>query len=383
MHHPNPRRVVPIVLLVLIIIAAFWYYTQRAAADAGAPITASGTIEALEVRIAPEVSGRIMHLTVGEGDPVEKDQVVAHLDDSLLVVQIAQAEAATAAAQANLDAAMAASGAAEMTVEALKAVQRAAEANLALLEAGASEEQLRVAQTVVDKAQLAVDAAQEAYDELSEFARDTTQGEAIKQQLDLAVVTLDNAQAQYDLLKAGVRAQQLEAAQAQVDSAAAQARAAHQQVAAAAAQVSAAQAQLDAARAAVDLLRIQRARFQVKSPIDGTILYRPVENGELAAQGTTLTVVADLANLEITVYIPEDQYGQIMLGQTARITVDSYPGQEFQAQVVHIADKAEFTPRNVQTPEGRRTTVFAVRLKLENRDTMLKPGMPADVVFDQ
>jgi HlyD family secretion protein len=79
--------------------------------------------------------------------------------------------------------------------------------------------------------------------------------------------------------------------------------------------------------------------------------------------------------------VPEDRYGQIALGQFAVVQVDSWPGQAFVATVTHIADRAEFTPRNVQTAEGRRTTVFAVDLALDNPEGRLKPGMPADVTF--
>jgi len=82
------------------------------------------------------------------------------------------------------------------------------------------------------------------------------------------------------------------------------------------------------------------------------------------------------------VYVPEDTYGRVKLGQTAKMTVDSYPGVFFNASVVHIADQAEFTPRNVQTVEGRRTTVYAIKLDVPNPDGKLKPGMPADVSFE-
>jgi HlyD family secretion protein len=81
--------------------------------------------------------------------------------------------------------------------------------------------------------------------------------------------------------------------------------------------------------------------------------------------------------------VPEDRYGEIQLGQQARVTVDSFPDENFEALVTHIADQAEYTPRNVQTAEGRRTTVFAVKLAVDNSAGKLKPGMPADVVFDQ
>ena len=88
-----------------------------------------------------------------------------------------------------------------------------------------------------------------------------------------------------------------------------------------------------------------------------------------------------LDELTITVYVPEDRVGEVAIGQVAQVTVDSYPGITFNATVTFIADQAEFTPRNVQTVEGRKNTVFAVKLKLDNASGQLKPGMPADVVF--
>jgi len=90
-------------------------------------------------------------------------------------------------------------------------------------------------------------------------------------------------------------------------------------------------------------------------------------------------IVGDLRRLTLTVYVPEDQYGQVYLGQEYPVSVDSFPGQTFTGVVTRIADQAEFTPRNVQTVSGRKSTVYAVRLSLTNPDLSLKPGMPADV----
>jgi multidrug efflux pump subunit AcrA (membrane-fusion protein) len=88
-----------------------------------------------------------------------------------------------------------------------------------------------------------------------------------------------------------------------------------------------------------------------------------------------------LDNLTITVYVPEDRYGELSLGQSATMTVDSFPGETFTATVSHIAEQAEFTPRNVQTMEGRTSTVFAIKLQVQDPGGKLKPGMPADVTF--
>jgi HlyD family secretion protein len=90
-----------------------------------------------------------------------------------------------------------------------------------------------------------------------------------------------------------------------------------------------------------------------------------------------------LDELTITVYVPEDRSGQIKLGQQAQVTVDSWPRRNGlrRRESIHIADQAEFTPRNVQTVEGRSSTVYAIKLKVTDSEGKLKIGMPADVVF--
>ncbi len=85
--------------------------------------------------------------------------------------------------------------------------------------------------------------------------------------------------------------------------------------------------------------------------------------------------------MTLKVYIPEDMYGQVKLGQQADIAVDTFPGRVFTGTVTSIADQAEFTPRNVQTVESRSTTVYAVEISLPNASHELKPGMPADATF--
>ena len=129
------------------------------------------------------------------------------------------------------------------------------------------------------------------------------------------------------------------------------------------------------------LLDAQMQKLTVYAPMDGIVLARNVEVGEFVQPGATTFSVADLDGLTITVYVPEDQYGNISLEQAATVTVDSFAGETFEAVVIHIADQAEFTPRNVQTADGRSSTVYAIKLKVTNREGKLKIGMPADVVF--
>jgi membrane fusion protein YbhG len=120
----------------------------------------------------------------------------------------------------------------------------------------------------------------------------------------------------------------------------------------------------------------------ITSPIDGVVLERLVEPDEFAAPGSTVMVVASLDALTLKIYVPEDRYGQVSLGQSVPVTVDSFPGVTFRGKVSFISDQAEFTPRNVQTKDSRETTVYAVKLALAPSGGKLKPGMPADATLE-
>jgi HlyD family secretion protein len=195
----------------------------------------------------------------------------------------------------------------------------------------------------------------------------------------LAEATLKTAQDHATKVGAGPDPDALAAAQARLE--AAQAGLTAAQAALAPPQLDAAKAQLDAAKAALNLLTVQLGKLTVAAPSDGVILSRAVEPGEVANAGATLMVIGPLTELQVTVYVPENLYGQIKVGQTARLSVDSFPGRVFEAKVLQIANQAQYTPRNTQTVQGRSDTVFAVKLDVPNPDLALKPGMPADVSF--
>ena len=143
-----------------------------------------------------------------------------------------------------------------------------------------------------------------------------------------------------------------------------------------------AQAAVKEAEAQLALLDLQMEKLTLHAPVDGVVLTRSIQPGEVIQTGMTVMTLAKLDRLKITVYIPEDRYGEVKLGDSASLSVDSFPGETFSASVTRIADQAEYTPRNVQTKEERQTTVYAVELSVENPDGKLKPGMPVDVTFE-
>lgn len=128
-------------------------------------------------------------------------------------------------------------------------------------------------------------------------------------------------------------------------------------------------------------LERQRDRQTLRSPLDGWVVRTLFEPGEQVAPGAPVAVVADWRELTLKVYLSEDRFGRVALGQPASITVDAYPGEVFSGQVTFIASEAEFTPRNVQTREDRVKSVYAIKLRVPNSDLRLKPGMFADAAF--
>jgi len=148
-------------------------------------------------------------------------------------------------------------------------------------------------------------------------------------------------------------------------------------------QIAALEARLAQARAALDSLLTEREMSDIVSPMDGVVIDVMAHPGEVAAPGATLLTVADLSVVHLTVYLPEAQIGHVRLGQEARVTVDSFPGRVFKGEVTYIADRAEFTPRNVATKEERANLVFAVEVRISNEDVALKPGMSADAAFGE
>lgn len=382
------------------------------------PLIASGSIEGEAISIVAEMGGRIVAVTAEEGDEVTAGQVLVLLDSRALEAQRSQAEAAVAAANAYL----------------------------ASVEAGAHPAEILAAQAALDKAIAERDQARLAWEDAKGLLADPQALDArvveAETQVDLAHVQVEQAQAQSAAAQARLsryRAQgsmedkylyevhryQVDAAQAALDGArasltgadeiltalravrrnplmlASQVRRAEGQFEVAAAGVGVAAAKLDELRAgprsevvavaraqvaqaeaAVDVLEAQMAKMQLSSPRAGVVTTRAVQAGETALAGATLLTVADLDEVTLTVYVPEAELGAVCLGQPVGVMVDSFPDRVFRGTVSHIAQQAEFTPKNVQTESDRVNMVFAVRIRLPNQERLLKPGMPADATFE-
>jgi HlyD family secretion protein len=140
-------------------------------------------------------------------------------------------------------------------------------------------------------------------------------------------------------------------------------------------------ASLAAAQAAVREAEANLDDTRVYAPADGVILTREVEPGEVVNAGTPLFTMVNLNRLYLKVFINEPDIGKIRLGQEARIYVDAFSDRFFAARVSRVSPRAEFTPKYVETKEERVKLVFAVELRAENPQGLLKPGMPGEAVL--
>jgi multidrug resistance efflux pump len=410
------RRIVPI-LLILAVIGGGTYWWSQQQTQAATGLKGSGTIEVEQINLGPEVSGRVIQVLAEEGQPVTAGQVLFRLDDTLLKAQRTQAEAAVNTARAQRDQLVAGArpeqlAAAQAAISSTLATLSGAQADLRRLLSGATNDQLAAAQAQLEAAQAQAKIAQDGYNSISN-ARSAVQdlrkdpptlpnGQKLhlgsygladmevqlKIQLNAADAQVAAAQAALNKLWSGPTSPEIRSAQARVAAAEGQLKTAQAQYNLLAAgpsreQIAAADAALAQAQETLRTYDVQADRLVVHAPQDGIVMVRNLEVGEVVGPGATVFVLGRLDTVQLTVYLPEDSYGQVKLGQVARVTVDSYPGTTFPASVAHIADQAEFTPRNVQTTEGRRTTVYAIKLDVPNPDGKLKPGMPADVTFGE
>lgn len=138
---------------------------------------------------------------------------------------------------------------------------------------------------------------------------------------------------------------------------------------------------LESQQAMVDLAAIRKSYTVLASPIKGKVISRQYEPGEVAVTGSPVVSLADLDNLTIRIYLPEIYLGRVQLGKEIAIEIDSHPGKLFTGKITFISDKAEFTPKNVQTKQERVKQVFAIKVSCNSQGGILKPGLPCDVMI--
>jgi HlyD family secretion protein len=376
-------------------------------------ITASGFIEGEEVIVAPEVSGRVAEMLVDRGDTVQTGDALARLDDTVLQSQRLEAQAGLAAAQANLAHVLAGARTEEIAAAQAALIQAEAErdgaaqaviyAQEAITNPLSLDAEINAAQMEVYLAEQNVEMAEAnlAEMELTYGLHADEEGDAkrtwdLQLQASRAAVTqaeaeLDGAQRYLNALwairsnplalEAELHGAEMAHSIAEANVASAQAALDELEAGPTEEEVAMAEAQVHQAEAAVRLVDAQIAQLTLTAPMDGIVTSRSGQAGETTSAGAPLVSIANLDDVTLVIYIPENRVGQVRLGQGVEVQVDSFPGRVFLGEVASIAGEAEFTPRNVQTQEERVNLVFAVKVRLPNPAQELKPGMPADATI--
>jgi HlyD family secretion protein len=130
------------------------------------------------------------------------------------------------------------------------------------------------------------------------------------------------------------------------------------------------------------LTQAQLSRLDLTSPLTGLVQKQIAHRGEFVGAGAPILTVADPTDLKLTLYVLEADLGRVSVGQGVRVRSDAFPDRVFGGRVTTIADRAEFTPRNVQTQKDRQNLVFAITVRVPNADGALKAGLPVDATFD-
>ncbi len=292
-------------------------------------ITASGTIESVNVTVSSKTSGQVKKMNFEEGAQVKAGDLLIELDHDLLDIQLREAEAGIDFANAQLN----------------------------LLRSGARKEDIRTAQEQVNQAEVNMENAKKDRDRFSEMYN---QNAATKQQYDEMNAKYEVTVTQYNSARQNLAKVKNLSRPEEIESA---------------------RANLKKSEASADLLRKNIEDCKIYAPVNGFVSKKFVEAGENVAPSTSLLRISDLEMIDLTIYIPETDLAKVKLGQKADIHIDAFKDKSYEGTIIYISPEAEFTPKNIQTPDERTKLVFAVKIRIPNPQFELKPGLPADATI--
>lgn len=292
-------------------------------------IEESGTIEATTSIISSEVNGKIDKIIFDEGSLAGDGDTVVIIDSELYEIKYKQA----------------------------LALKDAAEAQYELVLNGARNEDIVQAEETVKQAKANYELAKvdkERYSSLyEEKAITKKQHDDMNTKYDISLSQFNSAKENLSKIKNLSRPEEIKQAKAN----------------------------LNQAEANLNLIEKNINDCYITSPFKGYVVKNFVEKGEFISPMSSLFKIADLSEVELSVFISETDLGKVKLGDKVDVTTDSFEDKTYEGTVIFISPEAEFTPKNIQTKDERTKLVFEVKIKIPNPDQELKPGMPADAVI--
>ena len=385
------KRLILIIFLALLLgVGSLVYWGQRK--ERSQELYYSGTVEATQANLAFQVNGRVSEVFFEEGQAVEKNQVMAVLDQEEFNARRDQAQADLMRAGENL---RQLETLLELNrkilpaeVEKVEASVEALQFQLAELEAGYRIQEVEQARYAYERAQFALEEARKDKTRFDRLFERKIIAEKDKDATDLkyetALKDYERANKAYELLKEGYRKESIDTARSKLAGGRAalkQARDNLKKIEAAEREVEAAKAQVLSAEAALELAKIQLKHSELRAPFNGILVSRNVEPGEVVSPGREVISLADLSKVDLKVFVAETEIGKVKPGQKVEVKIDTFPDKTYTGNVSFISPEGEFTPKIIQTHKERVKLVYLVKIAIPNPNLELKSGMPADAWF--
>ncbi len=383
------KIIIPILLVIALAAAAGVVWSGWLRHNQDGRLVVSGNIELTQVDISFKVPGKLIERTVDEGAAVHKGMLIARIDRDQVDSQRSRDQASLESAQAQFQQTQTLVHWQRATLDsdiALKKAQvREAQARLDALLAGSRPQEIQQARSAVSDARAQFEQAKLDWERGQELFKNDdiskAQYDQFRARNDSTSAALRQAEEHLALVVEGPRKEDIEAARAQVATAQAAlgvSEANQLELKRREQDVQAHIADVNRARSQVDITQSQINDTSVFSPIDGVVLVKSAEVGEVLAAGTTVVTIGDLDHPWLRAYVNETDLGKVKLGAPAKLTIDSYPGRTYTGRVSFIASEAEFTPKQIQTKEERVKLVYRIKIDVDNPKHELKSNMPVD-----
>lgn len=383
------RFILPILALAAIAAGAGYYIYGRLHPANTDILSVSGNLELTQVDISFKVPGKLIQLNVDEGTYVKKGMVIARIDKDQVESQRTRDEASLRNSQAQFEQMESAVQWQRRTLKsdvALRTAElHASQARLAALLAGSRPQEIQESRAAVADAKAQHDQAQADWDRAQGLFKDDDiskqQYDQYRMRLDSTAALLRQSNERLALVEEGPRKEDIDAGRADVvraEAALAASQANQFELKRREQDVLAHRADVSRARAQVAITDTQINDTVVTAPIDGVVLVKSAEVGEVLAAGTTVVTIGDIDHPWLRAYINESDLGRVKYGGPASLTTDSFPGKNYPGRISFIASEAEFTPKQIQTHEERVKLVYRIKIDVDNRSHDLKSNMPVD-----
>ena len=383
------KKIIFTVIVIAVVGAAGMLAYRSLHPEATNRIVVSGNIELAQVDIAFKTSGRLIERTVNEGDAVQKGMVIARLDREQLLHQRDTATAALSTAEAQLAESKSALNWQRETMQADMQLRNAdlsaAQSQLLQLKNGARPQEIQQSAAAVAAAQSQYDGAKKDWDRAQTLYEkediSTSQYDQFRTRFESTQANLNQVKEQANLVQAGPRSETIESASAQVKRAEASLRVGQANAIETKRReqdIVARQGDIERAKAQIALIDSQLADTIAISPINGVVLVKAADVGEVLAPGTSVVTVGDIDHPWLRAYIREQDLGRVKLGDKVKVTTDSFHDKVYDGHISFISSDAEFTPKQIQTAEERVKLVYRIKIDVDNPRHELKSNMPAD-----